>query len=70
MPIAVSQDSNPSAKYMKDHYIHATSLAQANVYKQQYFASLLYNRAHPACFRIAISTVLAVAASAGPSLVQ
>ena len=55
---------------------HATSLAQANVtvWKQQYSAPLLSNRAHLASFRmfgqIAISTVLAVAASAGPSLVQ
>ena len=59
---------------MKDHYIHATSLVQASVYEQHYFAPLLQNRAHLASFRmfgqIAMSTVPAVAAPAGPSLVQ
>ena len=59
---------------MKDRYIHATSLVQAGVYKQQYFALLPQNRAHLASFRmfgqIAMSTVPAVAAPAGPSLVQ
>ena len=59
---------------MKDHYIHATSLVQASVYEQQYFAPLLQNRAHLASFRMfgqsVMSTVPAVAAPAGLSLVQ
>ena len=63
MSIAFSLGSvKPKCKLVREGPLHTR------------FASLLHNRAHLACLRtsgpIAISTVLAVAASAGPSLVQ